>query len=565
LSPEFTIERQYINFLIAGERDFASRIGVELLVDGSVARTSSATEARSDIALRWRTWDVGQWRGRRAQIRVHDNTANGSVAVDQFIASDRRRAVPSDAANLLHETHRPQFHFTARAGWMNDANGLLHYRGTWHLFHQHRPPGSPVTVWGHAVSTDLLHWQHRPVALPGEGESSIFSGSGLVDRENRSGLKQGDDDPLLLFYTLRPPGETTVIDGKGERATQCLAYSLDGGETFQRFADNPILRTPDFRDRDPRVFRHEPTSAWIMVLSLSRNNADRDRAAYGLFRSVDLRSWELVQEIGPGRWYWECPDMFELPIDGDPGRTKWLVVRGSGDYIVGSFDGRRFTPETDIIKSKWGGYYYGAQTFSDAPDGRRVQIGWMSTGKEAAPGTYPGMPFNQQMSIPREWTLRTTPDGPRVFCQPIRELEGLRAKTHNFDPRVLQPGQNALEGISHDLLDIEMVIDPPQTGQVVLNLRGEEIVYDMKEKRLKAFGGSAPLAPKEGKLVLRLVLDRTSIELFAGDGEVTHSGVFFPEPANRKFRLSVQGGPARVDRLVVYELKSVWPDLANDE
>ena len=560
LSPEFEIQRRFINFLINGHRDFASQIGAELLVDGRVVRSVGATEAAGGKSLHWRTWNVGEWVGKRAQIRVNDNADYGALAVDHFIQSAERTAVPSDASSLMHETHRPQFHYTARAGWTSDANGLVHYKGRWHMFHQHVPPGSPVTVWGHAVSTDLVHWQHRPVALPGEGGASIYSGSGLVDWENRSGLQQGADLPLLFFYTLRPPGAVAVTDGKGEKTTQCMAFSLDGGKTFQRFVGNPILRTKDFRDRDPKVFWHAPSRAWIMALSLSRNNADREKAAYGLFRSPDLKSWELIQEVGPGAWYWECPDFFELPIDGDPARAKWLLVRGSGDYILGSFDGHRFTPETGIIKTQWGGNFYAAQSFHDAPGGRRVQIAPMLTGKPNVPNAYPGMPFNQQMSFPREWTLRTTPEGPRAFREPVAVIAKLYAKTHDLKPRALPPGDNALAGITHDLLDIEFELALQTASQVTLNLRGEEIAYDAKTKKLSAFGRTVPLALTDGRLALRVLLDRTSIELFGNRGEVTHSGVFYPDPANRDLSLMVQGGAARIERLAVRELKSIWPE-----
>jgi arylsulfatase A-like enzyme/sucrose-6-phosphate hydrolase SacC (GH32 family) len=560
VSPEFEIQRGFINFLIAGHRDIASQIGAELLVDGRVVRAAGATEGHSASSLHWRTWEVGEWAGKRAQIRVNDATELGALAVDHFVQSDARKGVPSDATTLIQETHRPQFHYTARAGWLNDANGLLHYRGQWHLFHQHRPPGGLLSVWGHAVSPDLLHWEHRPVALPGEGESAIYSGSGLVDGENHSGLKQGADSPLLFFYTLRPPGAVSVNDGKGDKTTQGMAYSLDGGQTFQRFAGNPILRTKDFRDRDPKVFWHAPSRAWIMVLSLSRNNADRENATYGLFRAEDLKSWKLVQEIGPGAWYWECPDMFELPIDGDAARTKWLLLNGSGDYILGSFDGHRFTPERGIIKTRWGGAYYGVQSFENGPGGRRIQIGWMSTGKARLANAYPGMPFNQQMSFPREWTLRTTPAGPRIFSKPVAEIEKLYTKTHDLKPRTLAPGDNALAGITHDLLDIDCEIALQDAAQVNLNLRGERILYDVKAKELTAFGSSVPLAPVDGKLALRILLDRTSIELFGNQGEVTHSGVFFPDPANRKLMLTAQGAPAHIDRLAVRELKSIWPE-----
>jgi sucrose-6-phosphate hydrolase SacC (GH32 family) len=344
----------------------------------------------------------------------------------------------------------------------------------------------------------------------------------------------------------------------GRNGTQCLAFSTDGARTFANFPGNPLLCTPATRDRDPNVFFHPPTRTWIMALSLSRNNADREHATYGLFRSKDLKSWELFQELGPGAWYWECPDLFELRLDGDPARTKWVFMKGSGDYILGTFDGQRFTPETEPVRTHWGGSFYGAQTFSGAPGGRRVQIGWMSTGK-AGPNSWPGMPFNQQMSFPRELTLRTTPAGPRVFREPVAEIAKLYTTTHDLKPRTLEPGENALSGIRSELLDLELEIELQAARQVLLTLRGEELVYDVKDQKLKAFGRALALAPMDGKLVLRVLLDRTSIELFGNRGELTHAGVFFADPANTALSLTVAGGPAQVRRLVVHALHAIWP------
>ncbi len=555
VSTEFPIQRKFINFLIAGARDLPSVLGAELLVDGCVVRAVSASEVKDPSrALYWRTWNVRELIGRTARIRVNDRSATGSVAVDQFTQSDEPKGVPSDATNLGAESHRPQFHFTAEIGWLNDANGLLHYKSQWHLFHQHRPPGGAV-VWGHATSGDLLHWKRRPIAVASGDEDGAFSGSGLVDWDNASGLKRGDDSPILLFYTRMPPSNS---DRKG---TQCFAFSTDGGKTFEQFPGNPILRTPATRDRDPKVFFHKPTRAWIMALSLSRDNTDRDHATYGLFRSKDLKTWELFQELGPGSWYWECPDMFELPVDGDAARTKWVFMKGSGDYILGTFDGQHFTPETEPIRTHWGGNFYGSQTFNDAPSGRRVHIGWMSTGKDAA-NSWPGMPFNQQMSFPRELSLRTTPQGPRLFREPIAEIAQLYTKTHELKRRELKPGENALADIHGELLDLEITIELKTAKQVTLNLRGTEMVYDVKNGKLKAFGRSLTLAPINGQLVLRGLLDRTSIELFGNQGDFTLSGVFFADPANQNLALTVDGGSAHVHRLVARELKSIWPPIA---
>lgn len=549
----FKVERRYVNFLIRGARDLPSTLGVELMVDDRVVRAASATDARDPArSFHWRTWDVSDLSGRTSRLLIHDKAASGAVEARQFTQSDECKAAPSDATTLMAETFRPQFHYTAKTGWLNDANGMLYYKSQWHLFHQHRPPGSPASVWGHAVSDDLLHWRHLPTAIPCEGKNAIFSGSGLVDWENASGLKRGDELPLLFFYSLHPASEA------GIKTTQCMSFSTDGARTFEKFSGNPLLRTHDTRDRDPKVFWHKATRAWFMVLSLSRNNTDREHATYGLFRSRDLKSWELLQEIGPGPWYWECPDMFEMPLDGDASRAKWLLTKGSGDYIVGSFDGERFKPETEPIRTHWGANYYGAQSFSDAPGGRRVQIAWMSTGKAAAPNAYPGMPFNQQMSFPRELTLRSTPEGPRLFRQPVAEIGKLRTKTRVVKPQMLQPGDNPLAGIGHDLLDIELELEPMQARQILLNLRGAEVPYDVKEAKLKILDRALALPLSDGRLVLRVLLDRASVELFGNGGAVTHSKVFFPDPADLAVTLTVSGGPARIHRLEARELRSIW-------
>jgi sucrose-6-phosphate hydrolase SacC (GH32 family) len=247
-----------------------------------------------------------------------------------------------------------------------------------------------------------------------------------------------------------------------------------------------------------------------------------------------------------------------MAVDGDPAKTKWVFMKGSGDYIVGAFDGNRFTPEAGPIRTHWGGSFYGAQSFSDAPNGRRVQIGWMSTGK-AGPNSWPGMPFNQQMSFPRQLTLRTTPEGPRVFREPIAEIAQLYMTTRNVKPGVLQPGDNAMANIHDDLLDIDLEIELKQAQSIKLALRGEDIVYDVKNQKLKVQGRSLSLAPLDGKLILRALLDRTSIELFGNHGEVTFSLDFFPDPANHNLALTAEGGAAQINRVTLHELKSIWP------
>jgi len=558
LSPEFRIERAYVNFRVAGERSLPGVVGVELLVDGKVVRSSSATEAFDPSqTLHHRTWRMADLVGRTARIRVNDHSPHGSIAIDAVQPSDEAAALPCDATVRWHESHRPQFHYTPEAFWMNDPNGLCWNEGTWHLFHQHRPTGSPV-AWGHAVSTDLLHWQHRPTAIPPDGTDAIFSGSGLIDYNNVSQLGRDGRQPMLLFYTLHPAAPPRGSNEAPRKATQCLAYSHDGGQSFAKFPGNPLLRTADSNDRDPKVFYHAPSRAWIMLLSLSRNNTARDKATYGLYRSTDLKNWELKQEIGPGAWYWECPDLFELPIDGERGQSKWLLVKSSGEYIIGRFDGYHFTSETEPIRNRWGGCYYATQTFNNAPAGRRIQMAWMSTGKPNAPVAYPGMPFNQQLSFPRELTLRRTPNGLRLDRYPISAIRGLYAGSHEIAAGPLAPGQNPCGKVLGDCFDVDLLIEPESAARIIFRVRGVDVVYDVKQKTLKLPGGAAPVELQAGRLELRLLVDRTSIEAFAHRGAADLSTVFFGDPDDRHIALRAEGGTARVHRLVIHTLRSIY-------
>ena len=571
-SPEFKIQRRYLCFAVLGERNLPGTVGVELLAEGRVVRAASATEqlafhfAEAAAALETmyaRTWDVSDLEGKTVRLRVNDRSGNGAIAVDAFVQSDTPRSIPIDASQRMRETFRPQFHFTSVYGWLNDPNGLLYYRGTWHLFYQHISPADGFTVWGHATSTDLFSWEHRPVAIPPDSADGSYSGSGLVDWWNASGLKKGPHDPLLLFYSRRPPGAKMVTlpaPPDMRRMTQEMAYSTDGGATWQRYKDNPILNTPDYRDRDPKVIYLKQNRTWFMVLPLSANNADRPKATYGIFKSPDLKQWTLIQKLGPDGWFWECPDLYELPIDGDRQKTKWLLAKGSGDYLLGRFDEKGFHTEAGPIRTKFGGNYYATQTFQDAPDGRRVQIGWMNTGpKPEAVNVFSGMPFNQQMSVPREITLRSTAEGPRLFREPVKEIEALRVRTTKLPTGPLAADKNPLAGVSAELLDLEIDVTPGSARRIVLTVRGEEIAYDVAKQTLHAFASTAPLPLIDGRLQLRLLLDRTSIEIFGNRGVADISGVFFPDPANRALTLSAVGGPATLTRLIAHELRSAWP------
>jgi sucrose-6-phosphate hydrolase SacC (GH32 family) len=448
---------------------------------------------------------------------------------------------------LYQETWRPQFHFTPKIGWMNDPNGMLFYKGEYHLFYQCDPdrPNNPcgIKLWGHAVSPDMLHWTQLPTAIEPDALGSIWSGSGVVDWNNTSGFQTGTEKPLVCIYTTAG-GEAPGSEGKP--FTQSIAYSNDRGRTWTKYAKNPVLQHAAGGNRDPKVLWHGPSKQWIMALYL-------DQSDYGLFASPNLkqrRRLATVQMPGSG----ECPDFFPLPVDGNPNEQKWVFWAASNQYRLGRFDGKTFTPECEPLQSHWGKNRYAAQTFSDIParDGRRIQIAWMSG------GNYPNMPFNQQLSFPVTLALRTFPEGVRLCSWPVKEIDRLHDKHHHWTG-TLKPGQNPLANVRGELFDVRLAIEPASASEIGLNVRGVPIQYDVKQQTLSCMGNTAAVKTTGGRLALQVLVDRTSIEIFAAEGRVNMAYCFLPPADNKKLAVYAKGGDADVRSLDVWELKSTWP------
>ncbi|MHC4625271.1 MAG: glycoside hydrolase family 32 protein [Planctomycetota bacterium] len=442
---------------------------------------------------------------------------------------------------LYNEKYRPQFHFTAKKNWINDPNGLVYYKGEYHLFFQHNPFGVNWgnMTWAYAVSKDLIHWKQLPNAIEPDELGTIFSGSAVVDRNNTSGLRTGKEDVLVAFYTSA--GKHAPI---ARPFTQSIAYSNDRGRTWVKYENNPVIGHIRAENRDPKVIWHEPTRTWIMVLYLDGDD-------FMLLSSTDIRHWKPLQEIKL-RGSDECPDFFELPVDGDASNTRWVFWGGDGRYMVGTFDGRRFTPQTGAIQSRVG-TYSAAQTFSDVPrsDGRRIQIGWTK-------GKFPAMPFNQQLSVPCQLTLRSFPEGIRLCRLPVREIEKLRGHRYTLPPTILELGRNVLSGISGELLEIQSEIELGDTDEVVFMLRGTPVVYFAKDKVLFCRDRKAGLSPVNGRIKLHMLVDRTCVEIFASEGRVSMFLSFPLDTNNTSVELFARWGPARVERLDIWRLKSIW-------
>ncbi|MCB8932931.1 MAG: glycoside hydrolase family 32 protein [Chthonomonadaceae bacterium] len=432
------------------------------------------------------------------------------------------------------EPLRPQFHFTAKAGWLNDPNGLAFFGGEYHLFFQHNPFGTQWgnMTWGHAVSPDLVHWRQIDHAIEPDRLGTIFSGSAVVDVANTSGLGTVGKPALVCIYTAA--GGTNEAS-KGQPFTQCLASSTDG-RIFAKLPDNPVLGHLEAENRDPKVLWHEPTGKWVMALFLDGNR-------YALLGSKDLRAWTRLSTVEmPGAS--ECPDFFELPVVGDRGRMKWVFWGGSGRYRVGSFDGTTFTPETESIPTNFGNTGYAAQTYFNDPNGRRVQIAWHNN------ANFPGTAWNQELGIPTELTLVSTPDGPRLRIHPVSEL----ARLHG--PLVKEQGSGWFP-VESGLIDATVSLEVPPTGTLALVANGQRITYDAPSHDLKCLDRSVRVAPVEGRLRLRVLVDRASLEIFAQEGAVSMPIFALPVDGPRGLRVERTG--AWTGEVKVYPLNSAWP------
>ncbi|CAI6293720.1 levanase [Bacillus subtilis] len=495
-------------------------------------------------------------------------------------------AFSADAADSSYydEDYRPQYHFTPEANWMNDPNGMVYYAGEYHLFYQYHPYGlqwGPMH-WGHAVSKDLVTWEHLPVALYPDEKGTIFSGSAVVDKNNTSSFQTGKEKPLVAIYTQ---------DREGLQV-QSIAYSNDKGRTWTKYAGNPVIPNPGKKDfRDPKVFWYEKEKKWVMVLAAG------DRIL--IYTSKNLKQWTYASEFGQDQGshggVWECPDLFELPVDGNPNQKKWVmqvsvgngaVSGGSGmQYFVGDFDGTHFKNENQSDKVLWTDYgrdFYAAVSWSDIPstDSRRLWLGWMSNWQYA--NDVPTSPWRSATSIPRELKLKAITEGVRVVQTPVKELETIRGTSKKWKNLTISPAShNVLAGQSGDAYEInaEFKVSPGSAAEFGFKVRTGEnqftkVGYDRRNAKLfvdrsesgnntfnPAFNTgkeTAPLKPVNGKVKMRIFVDRSSVEVFGNDGKQVITDIILPDRSSKGLELYAANGGVKVKSLTIHPLKKVW-------
>ncbi len=506
------------------------------------------------------------------------------LACKQSNSDGKTDEVPPVALSL--EKHRPGFHFTPPKAWMNDPNGMFYMDGEYHLSYQFYPDSTvwgPMH-WGHAVSKDLVRWEHLPIALYPDSLGYIFSGSAIVDHENSSGFGSEGVPPVVAAFTHHDPiGEK---EGKDDFQIQSIAYSLDKGRNWTKYRGNPVLpNDTGIRDfRDPKIVRHEDSGRWIMALAVY------DRVQF--YGSENLKDWEYLSEFGieGDTRLWECPDLFPMYVAGSR-EQKWVLIvsiqkdgptGGTGtSYFVGDFDGTDF--DADPEDQKWldyGADNYAFVTWDNAPVGwgRRLGIGWMSNWQYAQ--QVPTETWRSAMTVPRVLELSGAEDGYTLNTLPVPSISSLRRSQMAMDS-IIQGSVQLRGEFSPSQCDIDLQLDlegstatafgltfsnrQGDTLSIALDRERNELSVDRSRSGPKGFSEvffegphRAPLDLNQSELDLRILMDVTSVEIFADRGGLNFTEIFFPESPYSRLEIWTQGGELRLNQGLVHGMGSIW-------
>ena len=583
VSVEFPIRERYITFRI-GAGHLPEETGVKLICDGKEYALGTGFDSETMTRV---SFDAKELLGKRAHLVIFDNAEGGwgHVNADDF----RGTAAPStdpipDIGRLQPGTIefsftegipasgypetgydqplRPQFHFSSKKNWINDPNGMIFDGEKFHLFFQHNPRSTEWgnMTWGHSISPDMIHWQQLDHALlPYEvdgNKGTIFSGTAVVDHNNSLGKQSGNTKTLAAFFTY----------ANNQPFYQAMAYSTDLGNSWTYWNEGRAVvpnQGFDNGERDPKVFWHEASRRWVMVLWVQR-----EPGKVRFFTSKNLTDWEFASDLDRD-WAYECMDVFFAPVDGDSKNVKCVIYDASFDYEIGTFDGKEFHSETGPLKQARGNFY-AAQSFYNQPGDRTVQIGWMNGGPNS--GDIYGLPFNQQMAFPCDLTVHSTQNGLRLHVWPIREIESLVLDTKVLENVRLSENANALEHFpTLDLVDLEIEFEPGTAKEIVFNLPGTIVRYDVAEmafihQGVEKDGTSkdtttlADISPRAGKVKVRFLVDRLALESYAFGGESFSAHYINPNHAPATQSIHAVGGEAKIVRLEVRRLISAWPN-----
>lgn len=553
-------------YLMLPVQERAEVSNVKVIVGNDVVQSLDVRLAVDNIDY-YVPFDMAPYEGKNVLFDIH---VNGSSRIEGGIKDHicwSKMKYTDKVDVVADEKYRPSYHHTPEWGWMNDPNGMFYKDGVWHLCYQWNPYGSMWgnLSWGHSTSTDLVHWKHEGLALAPDGLGLIFSGSCVVDKDNTAGFGK---DAVVAFYTTA-----------GESQTQSMAYSTDGGKTFKKYDGNPIIMAdvPDFRD--PHVFWYGPTSSWIMILAAGQEMR--------IYSSSDLKGWKYESSFGEGYGahggVWECPDLFELPVEGTD-ETKWVLLcninpggpaGGSAtQYFTGTFDGHTFTCDTKPEVTKWMDYgkdHYATVSFDNAPDGRRVVIGWMSNWQYA--NQVPTFQFRSANTIAREVYLYRADGADYIASRPVPEMDTARGKAavntkfsigNRTIRRLFSTPCNAYEinlaMAPHTGSTVELTLSNDSDERLTVSYDDEAGTLSVDRRRAgdRSFSELFPsvtTAPVHGKLTsLRIYVDNCSVEVFGNDGKTVLTNLVFPKQPYNTLSLK-SDRKTKVSSLKVYPIK----------
>ncbi|WP_309138830.1 glycoside hydrolase family 32 protein [Haloterrigena gelatinilytica] len=481
-------------------------------------------------------------------------SASSSVSATESVSED------------VEDPHpwRPEYHFSPSEGWMNDPNGLVYHEGIFHLFYQ---AGADRRRWAHATSTDLINWTEHGTKVPDTESMQAFSGGAVIDTENTAGF---GEDALVAMYT-----------GHHDEGfeDQRIAYSTDNGETVHNYAKNPVIESDEDNFRDPKPFWYEPDESWRMVVGRVEGTEDRP-AGIEIYSSENLLDWTYESTYeDEGDNGWECPSLFEHPVEGTD-ETKWIIPISpielrSVEYHIGDFDGTEFIVE-EIIRADYGYDFYATQRWGNAPDDDGLNITWMGNWEYAMDAPDPG--WQGAMTIPRTITLRKENGSLEVLQHPAKEITKTRQETlAKLCSERITPGRDPLEGTNVEgrTLEIDATIDPQSAEKVGLRVReGEDqqsvVTYDAGEEEELRFNRSnsgeffedgfydettTSLERRDdGTIKLHVLVDRSSVEIFANDGQKTMTNLIYPDWESTGVSLFSENGSAQLEHLVAYDL-----------
>ena len=565
---------RYILLPVQETNDDAS---VSILVDGKPDRTINVRLAKTKVDYTV-PFDLSPYKGRNVVLNITTSQNRATVREAKEDACWNNMSVTDSFPAANREKFRPAFHHTPVYGWMNDPNGMFYKDGVWHLYYQWNPYGSKWQnmTWGHSSSTDLINWQHHPAAIEPDGLGTVFSGSCAIDKDDTAGF---GSDAVIALYTSAAASQV-----------QSLAHSNNNGNTFEIYPGNPVI-TLESEARDPNMFWNEATGEWNLVLAHALEHEML------VFTSPDMKQWTLQSAFGKGLGaqdgVWECPDLFELAVDGSD-QKKWVLIcninpggpfGGSAtQYFIGEFDGKTFTPDRDAdgnVPTKWMDYgkdHYATVSWSNAPDNRRTVIGWMSNWQYAA--EVPTMQYRSANTLPREIGLFRASDGEiYTSCTPSPEIGALRGNA-SVKKRSFTAGKKsrtfALPEANGGICEITLEITPKKGVPVNLTLANEagnkvEMVYNPAESTFSfdryqsgqtAFSQdfpaitTAPAFTDGGNLRLRIFIDRSSIEVFEQNGRFAMTNLVFPESPYTTLSVNAPAGNARIENLAIYPLRT---------